>query len=167
MKNPMEKRQILNIINFIRGVEPREDVDLLEPVRNQIILMKKHKLKGTFLLQYDALCNPMFTDMLKELDKSQFEIGVWFEIVQPMVEKAGLNWKGRYPWWHAYCGFSRLYGKGEERFIDILLKILNHVLGTILNPLIMGFDAHSLNMQTVSMVLMQHVIVRSNGNRRI
>lgn len=144
----MEKRQILNIINFIRGVEPREDVDLLEPVRNQIILMKKHKLKGTFLLQYDALCNPMFTDMLKELDKSQFEIGVWFEIVQPMVEKAGLNWKGRYPWdWHAYCGFSVGYTEKErERFIDILFEDFKSCFGYY--PKSFGswaFDAHSLN----------------------
>ena len=121
MKNPSGKRQIVNIINFIRGVEPRENIDLLEPVKNQIQLMKKYNFKGTFLLQYDALCDPGFTNILKELDKTRFEIGVWFEIVQPMVEKAGLKWRGRYPWdWHAHCGFPVGYTKYErERFIDI------------------------------------------------
>ena len=36
----MEKRQIVNIINFIRGCEPREPVDLVLPVKEQIQLMK-------------------------------------------------------------------------------------------------------------------------------
>ena len=35
----MSKRQIVNIINFIRGVEPRMDMDLITPVREQIRLI--------------------------------------------------------------------------------------------------------------------------------
>ena len=77
----MEKRQIVNIVNFIRDVEPRGPVDLVEPVREQIALMKRHGLRGTFLLQYDALIDPVYTDMLKALDPAQFERGVWFDIV--------------------------------------------------------------------------------------
>lgn len=34
------KRQILNIVNFIRGVEPRCEMDLVTPVRKQIELAK-------------------------------------------------------------------------------------------------------------------------------
>ncbi len=30
------KRQIVNIINFIRGCEPRQETDLYTPVREQI-----------------------------------------------------------------------------------------------------------------------------------
>lgn len=59
----MQKRQIVNIVNFIRDVEPRGPVDLVEPVREQIALMKRHRLPGTFLLQYDALLDPVYTDM--------------------------------------------------------------------------------------------------------
>ena len=47
----MNKRQIVNIVNFIRDVEPRGPVDLVEPVREQIALMKRLGLRGTFLLQ--------------------------------------------------------------------------------------------------------------------
>ena len=68
--------QIINIINFIRAVEPREPVDLLTPVKKQAELMQKHKLRGTFLLQYDALISPEYTDFLKSLDPAQFEFGV-------------------------------------------------------------------------------------------
>jgi hypothetical protein len=51
--------RIVNIINFIRQCEPRidwitEEV-LYETVVEQIKILKKHQLKGTFLLQYDAL----------------------------------------------------------------------------------------------------------------
>ena len=91
----VEKRQIVNIINFIRGCEPRDPVDLVRPVKEQIQLMKEHGLRGTFLLQYDALLDPVYQNMLKELDPRQFEIGVWFEVVQPLVEKIGLPWRGR------------------------------------------------------------------------
>ncbi len=46
------KRKIVNIINFIRGVEPRDpELDLLEPVVNQIRLLKEYGLSGTFLIQ--------------------------------------------------------------------------------------------------------------------
>ena len=118
----MEKRQIVNIINFIRGCEPRDPVDLVRPVKEQIQLMKEHGLRGTFLLQYDALLDPVYQNMLKELDPRQFEIGVWFEVVQPLVEKIGLPWRGRYPWdWHVHCGFSMGYTPEQrQRLVDEL-----------------------------------------------
>ena len=94
----MGKRQIVNIVNFIREVEPRTSVDLVEPVREQIALMKRHGLRGTFLLQYDALIDPVYTDMLKALDPAEFELGVWFEIVEPQCKAAGIPWTGRFPW---------------------------------------------------------------------
>ena len=72
------KRQIVNFINFIRGNEPRFEIDLFETVKGHIDLLTKYGFKGTFLLQYDALINPEYTDMLKALPSDQFEIGVWF-----------------------------------------------------------------------------------------
>ena len=105
MKN---NRQIVNIVNFIRDIEPRVPMDLELTVRKDIELMKQHNLRGTFLLQYDALIDPVYINMLKSLDPQQFEIGVWFEVVQPLVEKVGLTWRGRFPWdWHVHCGFLR------------------------------------------------------------
>ncbi|WP_020620986.1 hypothetical protein [Paenibacillus daejeonensis] len=113
----------VNIINFIRGIEPREEVDLVEPVREQLSIVQKHNLPATWLLQYDALIDSRFTDMLLyETDPLQ-EIGIWFEVVQPMAEKAGIPWRGRYPWdWHAHVGFSVGYTPEErERLADVVM----------------------------------------------
>ena len=127
----MEKRQIINIVNFIRDTEPRLPMDLITPVKMQIELMKKHNLKGTFLLQYDALMDKVYQDMLMELDKSQFEIGVWLEIVEPQVKKAGLTWRGRYSWdWATNVGFSVGYTKEErEKLIDVLFSDFKEIFG--------------------------------------
>ncbi|SFT15924.1 hypothetical protein [Paenibacillus sp. BC26] len=114
----------VNIINFIRGVEPREPIDLVEPVREQLTLVQKHGLRATWLLQYDALIDPAFTDLLtREADAAQ-EIGVWFEVVQPLAEKAGIPWRGRFPWdWHAHIAFSVGYTPQErERLADVLME---------------------------------------------
>ena len=140
------KRQIVNIVNFIRAVEPRMPMDLIRPVREQIALMKKHRLRGTFLLQYDALIQPEYVNLLKELDPAQFEIGVWFEVVQPLVEKAGIEWTGRFPWdWHVHCGFPLGYTKEQrEQLIDILYEDFKEVFGYY--PKVFGswiFDSHT------------------------
>ena len=63
----MEKRQIVNIINFIRAVEPRVEKDLIEPVKEQIKLMKENNLRGTFLVQYDALLMPEYIEIFYSL----------------------------------------------------------------------------------------------------
>jgi hypothetical protein len=111
--------RIVNIINFIRQCEPRidwitEDV-LYETVVEQIEIMKRYQLKGTFLLQYDALMDVRYQRLLKGLPAEMFEIGVWWEIPQPLVEKSGYQWGGRFPWdWHADVGFATGYSP-EER----------------------------------------------------
>lgn len=143
----MEKRQIVNIINFIRGVEPRFETDLTLPVKEQIRLMKELGLRGTFLIQYDALILPEYQELLKSLDPEQFEIGVWHETVQPMVEKAGIEWKGRFPWdWHTHCGFPVGYTKEQrEKLVDILFEGFNEVFGYY--PRVFGswlYDAHTI-----------------------
>ena len=117
----MKKRQIINIVNFIRGCEPREPMDLVLPVQKQIELMKQHNLRGTFLLQYDAMLDPVYVELMKSLDRDQFEIGVWFEVVQPLVEKVDIPWRGRFPWdWHVHCGFSMGYTKPQREALLVL-----------------------------------------------
>ena len=137
-------KNIVNIVNFIRACEPRSDVDLLEPVTNQIALLKEHSLPGTFLLQYDALLEERFTAPLQD---SGFELGLWLEIVQPLCQAVGLPWHGRFPWdWHAHCGFSVGYLPAErERLIDKAFEKFRAAFGAY--PRVMGswtIDAHSL-----------------------
>lgn len=138
---------LVNIINFIRAVEPRVPVDLFEPVRQQLRLMREHRLPTTWLLQFDALLEPRFTDPLRaQVDVPQ-EIGLWFEVVQPLVERAGLPWRGRYPWdWHVDVGFSMGYTPAErERLADVCLEEFRAVFGEY--PRSVGswlLDAHLL-----------------------
>ena len=143
----MQKKQVINIINFVRGYDPRTSDDLAEPVRRQLELLERHQLKGTFLLQYDALLQSAFTTPLLQADPDRIEIGVWFEIVQPLAEKAGIPWTGRYAWdWHAKHAFSAGYASAErERMIDVLFEDFKGVFGFY--PRVFGswvFDAHTL-----------------------
>lgn len=142
----MKKRQIINIVNFIRGVEPREEKDLLTPVREQIRLMKQHHLKGTFLLQYDAMLSAEYIDLMRGLDPTQFELGVWHEIVQPQAEACAIPWHGRWSWdWHCHCGFPVGYTKEQrERLVDALFQKFFEVFGYY--PRVFGswfFDSHT------------------------
>lgn len=143
----MINRQVVNIINFIRNCEPRDaSVDLVLTVRKEIELMQQYNLRGTFLLQYDALLNPVYVDMMKALDPEQFEFGVWFEVVQPLVEQVGLTWRGRYPWdWHVHCGFSMGYTKQQrELLLDELYSKFREIFGYY--PRVFGswfFDTHT------------------------
>ncbi len=146
------KPKIINIVNFIRLLEPRdpaitEDV-LYQTVVKQVEMMKKYKLGGTFLMQYDALMDPRYQALLKQLPAGTFEIGAWWEIPQPMVEKAGLKWRGRYPWdWRADVGFSTGYTpKERELLADVYMNDFKKIFGYFPRSVASWFiDSHTLN----------------------
>lgn len=148
----VDQPKIVNIINFIRLLEPRdssitEDV-LYKTVEEQVRMMKKYDLKGTFLLQYDALMNKRYQDLLKSLPKDSFEIGAWWEIPQPLAEKSGLKWRGRYPWdWHADVGFSTGYTPEErEKLADVYMEDFKAIFGYYPKSVASWFiDTHTLN----------------------
>lgn len=143
--------KVVNIVNFIRQCEPRiewitPDV-LFETVVEQIALLKAYNLPGTFLLQYDALMEPRYPELLKSLNPDQFEIGAWWEIPQPLVENSGMVWRGRYPWdWHADVGFATGYSPSErELLIDTYMKDFQAIFGYYPKSVGSWFiDAHSL-----------------------
>lgn len=144
--------KIVNIINFIRLCEPRDDKIteevLYETVVKQVQMMKKYKLRGTFLLQYDALLDSRYQQLLKNLPISAFEIGAWLEIPQPLVENAGLKWRGRYPWdWHVNVGFSIGYSPEErEKLVDVYMRDFKRIFGYYPKSVGSWFiDAHTLN----------------------
>lgn len=145
MSHPM----IVNIINFIRAVEPRCEMDLVEPVARQIELVREFDFPATWLLQYDALISGPYVEMLREFcaERSDQEVGGWFELVQPQVEKAGLVWRGRFPWdWHSHVGFSVGYAPEErERLVDVYMEAFEAAFGR--HPATVGswfMDAHTL-----------------------
>jgi len=143
--------RIVNIINFIRQSEPRiesftEEV-LYETVHQQLLLLTKYNLPGTFLLQYDALINPRYQSLLKNELNPGSEVGGWWEITQPHVEAAGMVWRGRYSWdWHANVGFATGYTpKEREKLVDVYMEKFRSVFGRY--PASVGswfIDAHTL-----------------------
>lgn len=143
--------RIVNIVNFIRLCEPRfpeitEDV-LYETTARQVELMDRYGFRGTFLLQYDALMEPRYAELLKEAAGRGHEAGAWWEITQPHVERAGLTWRGRFPWdWHANVGFSTGYTPAErEKLVDVYMEDFKNIFGAY--PRVVGcwfFDARTL-----------------------
>ena len=118
--------RIINIINFIRQTDYRvENADslLYETVCEQVKLVNKYDLPATFLLQYDALINPLYQDLLKSKLNAHSEIGAWWELTQPQIEAAGIKWRGEHSWVsHANIAFSTGYTKEErERLVDVYM----------------------------------------------
>lgn len=142
--------RIINIVNFIRQTDYRvEDSDrkLYETVCRQVDLVNRYDLPATFLLEYDALINPLYQKLLKTKLRNGAEIGAWWELTQPHIEAAGLKWRGEHPWVsHANIAFSTGYTKEErERLVDVYMRKFKDVFGTY--PKSVGswyIDAHTL-----------------------
>lgn len=152
LEAPRSSPKIINIVNFIRQIEPRDEKitnDVLyQTVVKQIESMRKYELKGTFLLQYDALMDSKYQELLKELPEDSYEIGAWWEIPQPLVEKAGLEWRGRFPWdWHPDVGFSTGYTPEErEKLVDVYMADFKEIYGYYPKSIASWFiDTHTLN----------------------
>lgn len=153
-KDDVSKTQaprIINIINFIRQTDYRienSDSLLYQTVEEQLNLINRYNLPATFLLQYDALIKPEYQQLLKSQLNQQSEIGGWFEITQPQVEDAGLEWRGEHSWVsHANIAFSTGYTKDErEKLVDVYMEKFKEIFGEY--PKSMGswyIDAHTLN----------------------
>lgn len=142
--------RIINIVNFIRQTDYRvEDSDrkLYETVCRQVELVNRYDLPATFLLEYDALINPLYQKLLKTKLRNGAEIGAWWELTQPHIEAAGLKWRGEHPWVsHANIAFSTGYTKEErERLVDVYMRKFKDIFGTY--PKSVGswyIDAHTL-----------------------
>lgn len=132
-----EKRQIVNIVNFIRYGKGREAeegspyVDYLATTKNQVALMERYKLPVTYLFQYDALIHPDYTEFFKELDASRVELGLWFEIPMELCFDAGLEWTGEWTWdYHCHCNCPIGYtNKERERLVDVAFEKFKEVFG--------------------------------------
>lgn len=150
-QTPSQPR-IVNIINFIRLLEPRDPVNISEDVlfhtvEQQISDLREKELPATFLIQYDALITPRYQELLRNELYEGSEVGGWWEITQPHVEAAGLKWRGRYPWdWHAHVGFATGYTPEErERLVDVYMAKFKDIFGRYPSAVGSWFiDAYSL-----------------------
>lgn len=126
--------RIVNLYNFIRNSDFRlkdsEEV-LYDCTRRQIELLKSAGLPATWALQYDALINPRYQKLLKEQLGPNDEIAAWWEIPKPLVDKAGLKWRGEHEWDPvANVGFSPGYTPEERRkLVDVYMADFKAVFG--------------------------------------
>ena len=132
---PLDQPRIVNIYNFIRNSDYRlansEEI-LFETTRKQIELIKPTGMPVTWALQYDALINPKYQKLLKENAGPDDEIAVWWEIPRPLVEKAGLKWRGHDHEWDstANVGFSPGYAPADRRkLVDVYMAEFKEVFG--------------------------------------
>lgn len=126
--------RIINIINFIRQTDYRLENSeelLFGAVQEQVKLLNKYQMPATFLLQYDALINPLYQELLKNKLNADSEVGCWFEITQPHVEAAGLKWRGEHSWVsHANIAFSTGYTPEErEKLVDAYMTKFKEIFG--------------------------------------
>ncbi len=145
--------KIANIMNFVRQCEPRDkylDSILVETTKRTIELVKEYGFDNTFLLQYDAVIDPEFTELFKREMDDKMELGLWLEIVQPMCEAVGLPWRSTRGWkwdWHVVPGFSMAYTPAErELLIDEAMNKFKSVYGFY--PRTVGswlIDTHTMN----------------------
>lgn len=116
-------KKIVTLMNFIRGSEPRVEVNLLETTKKQLELTNKYGLKTTYLLQYDAFTKKEYQNLFKEKN-DLIEIGIWFELCQKLIEKIGLEWHGRYDWDY-YLNVDNLLGYQKEKRERIIDEVFN------------------------------------------
>ncbi|HZI32896.1 MAG TPA: hypothetical protein VFF11_11180 [Candidatus Binatia bacterium] len=126
--------RIVNIYNFVRNSDYRlanSEAVLFDATRQQIQLLKKADLPATWALQYDALMNPRYQKLFKEQLGTNDEIGAWWEIPQPLAEKAGLKWRGQHEWDPAAnVGFSPGYTPAERRkLVDVYMADFRKIFG--------------------------------------
>lgn len=132
LPSPKATRAI-NIMNFIRAEEPREPMDLMQPVREQMALIKAQNFPATWLLQYDALVEGPFVDFLKAEMPASHEVGIWFEMNHKICEAAGVAWRGKPQWewdYHVPIAYSIGYTPDERRKLaDAAMATFKRVFG--------------------------------------
>lgn len=110
----------INVVNFLRGVEPRGPMDLFLPLRKQMEISLELRLPTTWLLQYDALVSGPFVEYLKANKAKDHEVGIWFEMNEMHCKAAGVEWRGRpgYEWDH-YPDVAFTIGYSEAERIKL------------------------------------------------
>ena len=95
-------------------------------------MLKPTGLPATWALQYDALVNRSYQKLFKEQLGTNDEIAAWWEIPRPLVEKAGLKWRGHDHEWDstANVGFSPGYTPTERRkLVDVYMADFKTIFG--------------------------------------
>ncbi len=145
--------KIVNVMNFVRQCEPRDpasDAVLFSTTEKQLELVNAEGIDNTFLLQYDALCDPKYIELFKRKATKRTELGFWYEVVEPLTAACGMPYESEYGWawdWHIKPGFAMAYTPAErEKLIDEAMRKFKEVFGYY--PRTVGswlLDTHTVN----------------------
>lgn len=126
----------VNIMNFARSFEPRRlDIEkkLLETTKQQLDLVNEMGVEATFLLQYDVIVNKDFLKVIKDRAGDNIELGLWYEVVEPLTSACGMKYESARGWkwdWFIKPGFSMSYTlKEREVLIDEAMRKFKEVFG--------------------------------------
>ena len=145
--------KVVNLMNFVRRIDERAENStehLLSFTREQLRLVNGYGVDNTFLLQYDALCDGDFVSLFKSEATERTELGLWYEIVEPLTSACGIPYESQHGWkwdWHIIPGFSMAYTpRQREALIDEAMRKFKEIFGyyprTVASWLI---DTHTLN----------------------
>ena len=144
---------VVNIMNFVRQIDERAENStqkLLDLTTEQLRLVNEYGVDNTFLLQYDAVCDENFVSLFKCEATDKTELGLWYEIVEPLTSACGIPYRSENGWkwdWHIIPGFSMAYTPTQrEMLIDEAMRKFKEVFGyypkSVASWLI---DTHTLN----------------------
>jgi len=117
--------KVVNVMNFVRQIDERTENStekLLDMTAAQLRLVNGYGVDNTFLLQYDAFCDENFVSLFKNEATQRTELGLWYEIVEPLASACGIPYRSEMGWkwdWHIIPGFSMAYTPAQrEQLID-------------------------------------------------
>lgn len=145
--------KVVNIMNFVRQIDERRENSterLLNLTTDQLRLVNEYGVDNTFLLQYDAVCDEDFVSLFKNEATDKTELGLWYEIVEPLTTACGIPYRSDMGWkwdWHIIPGYSMAYSPSQrEVLIDEAMRKFKEVFGYY--PKSIGgwvIDTHTLN----------------------
>lgn len=145
--------KVINIMNFVRYIDERmtDSVNILyQTTKSELMMVNEFEFENTFLLQYDAVCDENYKKLFKDYGTERTELGLWYEIVEPLTSACGLPYRSERGWkwdWHIVPGFSMAYTpKEREMLVDEAMRKFKEVFGyypkTFASWLI---DTHTVN----------------------
>ena len=163
---------VVNIMNFVRRIDERIEnstEQLLSFTAEQLELVKKYGVDNTFLLQYDTVCDDDFVSLFKNNATDKTELGLWYEIVEPLTSACGIPYRSEKGWkwdWHIIPGYSMAYSTAQrEQLIDEAMRKFKEVFGYY--PKAVGgwvIDTHTLNYLAKNYSISAAAICRDQAN---
>ncbi len=128
--------KIVNIMNFVRCIDERRENSeqyLYDMTAQELDIVNEFGVENTFLLQYDAVIDERYQKLFKEKATEKTELGLWYEIVEPLATACGIPYNSENGWkwdWHIVPGFSMAYTPEErEKLADEAMRKFKEVFG--------------------------------------